>query len=60
MNACPEALRLRGPTVSELTGYIRRPGKAQPLPGKMAAQQGCVGGNERVPGGAALARAYRI
>ncbi|GKO49361.1 hypothetical protein NUBL21974_34490 [Klebsiella quasipneumoniae] len=27
MNACPAALRLRGPTVSELTGYIRRPGK---------------------------------
>ncbi|MDI3219425.1 hypothetical protein QK309_27820, partial [Klebsiella quasipneumoniae] len=37
-----------------------RPGKAQPPPGKMAVQQGCLEGNERVPGGAALARAYRI
>ena len=27
INACPAALRLRGPTMFELTGYIRRPGK---------------------------------
>ena len=32
MNACPAALRLRGPTVSGLTGGIRRPGKAQRHP----------------------------
>ena len=60
MNACPAALRLRGPTVSELTGYIRRPGKAQPLPGKLTVQQDRLGGELCLPGGAALARAYRI
>ncbi len=45
MNACPAALRLRGPTVSELTVYIRRPGKAQPPPGKLTAKQGCLEGH---------------
>ena len=39
---------------------IRRPGKAQPPPGKLTVQQDRLGGELCLPGGAALARAYRI
>jgi len=49
---CPAALRLHGPTKSART-FFRRPGKAKPPPGKQTALT-------LLPGGAALARAYKI
>ena len=36
-----------------------RPGKAQPPPGKITMQQGCLEGNQYFPGGAALAGSAR-
>ena len=49
--ACPAALRLRGPTVSGLTGYIRRPDKRSAIRHKtgMAPEVSCPA-TLRLPG----------
>ncbi len=48
---CSAAIHILG---LDPVGRVRR----QPPPGKITAQQGCLEGNQRLPGGAALARAW--